>query len=53
MISLAAFLLILALVFFILATVGVPQHPHFAYVPAGLACLTLVLLIGHGVISWH
>lgn len=38
-------LVLLALIFFALATFNVPSHPRFSFVPAGLFCLTLVYLL--------
>jgi hypothetical protein len=34
-------LLVLALVLFFLAGVGIPEHPRFKYIGWGLFCLTL------------
>lgn len=38
-------LMLLALIFFALATFSVPSHPRFQFVSAGLFCLTLVYLL--------
>lgn len=38
-------LVLLALIFFALAALGVPSHPHFQFTPAGLFCLTLAYLL--------
>ena len=43
---LTTILLIFALVFFVLAAVGVPAAPRCAWVPAGLACWVLSILLG-------
>lgn len=37
--------IILALVFFGLATVKIPEHPRFSWLAAGLFCLTLALFV--------
>lgn len=39
-------LLVFALVFFVLSTVGVPSAPRFNLQSAGLACWVLSVLIG-------
>jgi len=36
MLTLHLFLLMLALVLFLLAAIGVPEHPRFRYIGAGL-----------------
>ncbi len=40
------FLVVLALVLFFLATIGIPNPPRFSFVAAGLFCLTLAYLFG-------
>ncbi len=42
---LTLFLLVLALVLFLLAAIGTPDHPRLRLVPAGLFCLTLAYLV--------
>lgn len=39
------FLVVLSAVLFLLATIGVPSHPRFSYVPAGLFLLVVAFLI--------
>jgi hypothetical protein len=39
-----------ALIFFVLATFSVPSPPRLNYVAAGLACLALAALLGHGTV---
>lgn len=43
--TIVGLLMIAALVLFILATLGVPSPPRFQWQPAGLACLTLVMIL--------
>lgn len=38
-------LVLLALIFFALAALGVSSHPRFQFTPAGLFCLTLAYLL--------
>lgn len=42
---LTTILMVFAFVFFVLGAVGVPEHPRFHYVSAGLACWSLTLLL--------
>lgn len=42
-------LLVLALVFFALATANAPSSPRFSWFPAGALCLVIWLLVGAGV----
>ena len=45
-VTLALILIVAAFVFFALATAAIPSPSRFQWVPAGLACLTLVVLLG-------
>jgi hypothetical protein len=46
------FLLVLALVLFLLAGLGVPSS-RYNLIGFGLATLTVVAMIGKGVFPWH
>ncbi len=37
---------VFALVFFILATIGIPSPPRFNFQAAGLTCIALAVLVG-------
>jgi len=43
--TIAFILWVFALVFFILATVGIPSPPRFNFMAAGLACIALAAVI--------
>jgi hypothetical protein len=49
---LSTILLIFALVFFVLATAGVPSPPRFSFLPAGLTCWVLSILLGGTVLHF-
>lgn len=45
-VTLKFFLLVLALVLFLLAGLGVPEHPRFRYIGFGLFCWLLATMPG-------
>ena len=46
MLTLSMILLIVALVLFVLAAIGVPQPPRFQFIAGGLAFWVLSILLG-------
>lgn len=48
---LTLFLLLLAVVLFGLAGFGVAGHPRFNLVAFGLACVTVVMVLGHPLVA--